>query len=163
MSWRCLLATGLAAVLAAACQRPASFRYEERLESAPPEAQHAIHTDRLRERMLALGRVWQERMPQALEPQRERERRAEEVAEMARRVARAAEALPSEIDDAELGPGEREEFRRLAALLAARADELADDAARLGPEELRARADAILDTCEACHQRFRLPLPEDPS
>jgi cytochrome c556 len=164
MSWRSAVAAGLViAALAPACRRPASLRYEERLEAAPPEVRHAIHNERLRERMLALERVWQERMPQALEPERERERRAAEVAEVARRVARAAEMLPSTIDDAQLDAEERSEFRRLAEQLASRADELAEDAARLPPDALRAHTDAILATCDACHQRFRLPPADGPS
>jgi hypothetical protein len=153
----------IAALLAglAACAAPEQIRYEERLETTPPPARHAVHGVRLGQLMRSLERLANERLPQALDRGRAVDWRRDEVAEVARAMAESAERIADSADLAQLGPGEREEFAALAAALGARARDLVEGAGALTPDELRARADAMRGTCTDCHVRFRIPgLPD---
>jgi hypothetical protein len=151
----------LALALLFCCARPQQLRYEEELREAPPPARHAVNSERLRQLMRGLERLGGDRLPRELDLRQERRRRAEELAAIALALAESAEQIPLVLGEVELEPAQREEFTRLAAALRARCLELAERAPELPEAELRARLDAVGESCDACHRRFRV-LPAAP-
>jgi cytochrome c556 len=150
--WRCS-AVGL---LLAACGGPAALRYEEQLERTPESAAHAVHGQRLADVMRSLDRLSSERLPKAMDVEVEEGRQAREVARVARAMADSAARIPAAAP-ADLDDGERAEFLSLARALEQQTQRLVVDAAKLTPDERRARLQAIDTTCDACHRRFRIP------
>jgi hypothetical protein len=150
----------LAALAAAqACAGPAEQRYEEELARTPPAAEHAVHAARLAELMRGLERLTDERLPQALDLETERARRAERVGVAARAVADSAAQIPEAADAfvAALEPAERAVFAGLAETLEARAQSLAEEAGSLSGPALTARLEGLRGVCDGCHLRFRIP------
>ncbi|MDX1649494.1 MAG: hypothetical protein R3263_06540, partial [Myxococcota bacterium] len=111
-------------------------RYQEELARTPPAAEHAVHAERLADLMRGLARLTRERLPQALDVESARARRASGVREAAQAVAASEE---------------------LAATLEARARELASRAGDLPEPALRARLASLEEVCQRCHARFRIP------
>jgi len=155
-----LLATALLA--APACGPPAQLRYEARLDRTPAPARHAVHSERLQELMRSLDALSLERLPQAMDVEVERERRAEEIAAVARAIADTARKIPVATAGIELDADEREAFERSAVLLSERAEQLGRDGAMLTPEEIRGGVDAIEATCKGCHRQFHRGEDRDP-
>jgi cytochrome c556 len=151
------LGLALLACAALGCGAPRQLRYEEELERTPPAAAHAVHSQRLAELMRGLERLRGERLPQNMEVSVQEERRAEQIAEVARSMQASAARIPNAAAEAGLDAEERQDFAGLARQLEEQAGALVADATRLSPDELRERADAIQGTCDACHQRFRIP------
>lgn len=153
-----LTALSLAALVASvgACAPPAQIRYERRLEETAPPASHAVHSTRLAQLMRGVERLADERLPKALDAQEEVGRRTAEVSSVARDLAASAAQIPDAIAGLALSEEERGEFRALADALRMRALELADLAPQLAPDDLRARAEAIEESCNACHGLFRV-------
>lgn len=151
------LGPALLACAALGCGAPRQVRYEEELERTQPAAAHAVHSQRLAELMRGLEWLRVERLPQNMELSVQVERRAEQIAEVARSMQASAARIPDASAEAGLDPEERREFARLARLLEEQAGALVADAPHLSPDELRERASAIQSTCDACHLRFRIP------
>jgi len=107
--------------------------------------------------MRGLERLRGERLPQNMELSVQEERRAEQIAEVARAMQASAARIPDAAAESALEGEERRDFARLARRLEDQTGALVADAPRLSPEELRKRADALQGTCDACHQRFRIP------
>lgn len=146
------------ALAAAACAPPAQRRYEEELSRTPPAAAHAVHAERLAGLMRGLARLTRERLPQALDVEAARARRAAEVREAALAVADSAARIPAAADAAApRDAAARAAFRELAATLEARARGLAAEAEALPEPALRRRLDALEEVCQRCHARFRIP------
>ncbi len=148
-------AAGLAAL--AACAPPAQIRYERGLEAAPAPAVHAVHDERLRQVMRVIERLDFERLPQALDKREERGRWVEELRGLAGALAASAESIRSVAPDLELEEHERETFLALTTRLQERARALEREADELPAEALRERARGIEETCDRCHERFRIP------
>lgn len=147
----------LAAARLLGCGAPAQVRYEESLERTPPPAAHAVHGERLDELMRGLERLRSERLPQAMDVREAGNRRADQIATVARAMAASAARIAEAADQGSLDESQRREFAALAEELAQRSRRLADDAPRLEPDALRARLAGIEATCDACHRRFRIP------
>jgi hypothetical protein len=146
------------------CAPPAQIRYEDRLEDTTARAEHAVHSDRLEQVMGGLERLSDERLPKAMDLREERARRVKVVVKVARAMAKSARRIPAAIAGVDLDGEAREEFLRIAEELRRSALELAESAPRMSTAEMRAQADAIEATCEACHERFRAgPLTEGAS
>lgn len=149
--------TSLLAVLAmVGCAAPAEWRYRESLESTPPSAAHAIHRAQLQTRMSELEALRGERLPQAFDPRAEAERRADDIARIARAMADSARQIGADAP-AGLDAAERAAFDGLAAELARRAEALARDASALSPAAHAERLSGIDAVCDGCHARFRIP------
>jgi cytochrome c556 len=158
---RAAFALVLAAWLLGGCGGPAQLRYEEDLERTPAPAAHGVHSERLAELMRGLERLSQERLPRAMDVSGERERRADEIASVARAMADSAQRIAGVADALSLAGEERAAFLELAAELQRHCRQLSEDAPDLTPEELRRRAHEIDGTCGACHGRFRIPRSSD--
>ena len=142
--------------LAIGCGGPAQLRYEAALEETPEPAAHAIHDERLAVLMRDLDRLRDERLPKALDMREEQDRRAREVAGVARAMADSAARIPAALPS-ELDAEQQAEFRSLAASLERLCAQLAEDAPRLGVDQRRARLAEIAATCDRCHGRFDIP------
>lgn len=141
--------------LAASCGRPSQLEYEERLRSDPPSAQHAAHSKRLAALMRGLDRVRSERLPKAMDPRIEQERRAGEIRGVARAIAASARAIGDVGPTLELDEDEQLEFVKQSEELRTRAEALVEATRQLDYDEWRTRLDAIDETCRDCHGRFR--------
>ena len=145
------------ACLGPGCGGPAQLRYEQEAARAAPSAEHAVHSRRLAQVMRELDALRTERLPQAIDPRAEEARRAEEVAEVARAMAAAADRIPESAADVGLEGEEREAFLALAESLARRSRRLAEDAGRIDSVAIDVRLRTIEEDCAACHDRFRIP------
>lgn len=156
---RCTALAGWLALAlgASGCARPAQVEYERRLDATPPAARHAVYSDRIRELMDALDRLENERLPQAMDVSRERQRRIADVRRLALEMAASAAQI-TETAEESLEPGARPEFAAYADELAQRTRELADSARTLTPAEMSQRVASIRGVCNGCHARFRIPL-----
>jgi cytochrome c556 len=143
-------------VALAACAPPAQIRYETRLEEVPAAATHAIHDERLEQLMRGLERLQGARLPQALDLAEQRERQVEELVEVAQAMAGSADRIRAVGASLGLDDADREAFLHLASQLEERSRELAREAPGQPPEALRSRVRAIEETCNGCHQRFRI-------
>jgi cytochrome c556 len=142
---------------AVACAPAGGGRYRDVLEDAPAPAAHAVHSERLVEVMRGLAALAGDRLPQAMDLQTPGARRREEIASVARAMADSADALRGAAPDAGLDDDERAEFAHLATRLRDDASALAA-AAESGPlADLPERAEAVRDTCRACHRSFGIP------
>lgn len=146
----CLLA-------ALACGPPAQVRYEERLGETPPPAAHAVHSARFRELMRGLDRLRSNRLPQAMDVPGDREYQARQAAAQARAIAESAALIPAWAQAAGIAEEDRAAFDALAADLARQARSLAERAEALDEPALRAESASLEQTCERCHDRFRIP------
>lgn len=144
----------LAAVFA--CAGPASWRYQEALDAAPPAATHALHDERLRDLMRDLERLRTERLPQAFDVHGAQQRRIRDLVAAARALSASAARIPSALPEA-LEAEDRQAFRALAGQLQHLADDLAEQAPALSVPQQRERLFAIDATCSDCHRRFRIP------
>lgn len=159
---RSLLLGGLTILLAAlsSCIQPAQQRYEEFLLETPQPAQHAVHSERLREIMRNLERLTVDRLPQSMDLGVERQRRIEEVARIALGMAATADRIPDVLTENELDEVQRNEFLRLAQDLHDSSLELSRRAPELTLSKMSSELDAIDAICKACHRRFRASLPK---
>jgi len=139
------------------CARPAEDRYERDLASASPAAEHAVHRERLDWAMRKLGRLRNERLPKALDPELDRRRRIEAVVEISAAMAESAERIDS---SGPMESPEREDFAARAARLRDLSLELAQRSETLTPEELQAQIRSIDETCRGCHAVFRPEAPQ---
>lgn len=139
------------------CSAPAQVLYEEDLARTPPPAAHAVYSDRLGELMQSLEGLSRDRLPRAMDVRGEEERRADEIAAVARAMADSAGQIADAGDELGLAALEREEFLALGGELHRLCQQLADEAPALALGALRARAREITDTCDRCHARFRIP------
>lgn len=151
-AWR--IAAGAVLLVALACA-PARVRYEERLEDTAPAAAHGVHAQRLVEVMRSLDRLTEERLPQAMDADWEREQRVAEIASVAGAIAASARQIHTASDVRGLSHAEQRVFAGRALALEQRADALARDAATLTPEEIDLRVKELRESCAACHARFR--------
>ncbi len=140
-----------------ACTAPAQVRYEEELARTARPAAHAVYSDRLAELMRGLERLSRERLPRAMDVRREEERRADEIASIASAMAVSAAQIADASNGLQLAGAERDAFLELASELRRRCQSLADGAPDLAFDVLRERAAEITDTCDRCHDRFRIP------
>lgn len=137
-----------------ACAPPARVRYEEALAQTPPPAAHAVHAERLVEVMRGLDRLTGSRLPQAMDEDWERERRAAEVAAVASEIAASARLIPIPAD---LDASERRNFTTHVEALEEAATSLAEGAGSLTTEALDVRVSILRSVCDSCHRRFRVP------
>lgn len=152
-----------ALALALACTRPAQLAYEAEAAETPVAARHAVHDERIRELMAGLDRLERARLPQAMDLERERARRAEDVARTARDLAASAGALADLAPALDLDRAGREAFVGLAHALERDSLTLAEQAPALSVAAMRERAAEIRIHCDRCHARFRFgPIPEEP-
>ena len=168
-SWLVGLLAALAA-LGPGCGAAPRVQYEERMADTSREAVHGVHSDRLSELMGGLARLQAERLPQAMDVGIEERRRAQEIAGVARSMARSGEQIApaAQLQLAGLDDSARTDFQRLADALVRSANQLAEDAVEVDAanpvrlDELRARLGEIESICHQCHSQFRIPraLPE---
>ena len=152
----------MAAATATGCLQTEQRRYERALREAPPPARHAVQSERLRQVMANLERLAVDRLPQELDPERDRARSAAAVGEIAAALAASAGRIPDVLSEVELQDARREEFRALAEALERRSIALSRQAPDLGLAALRSEIAGIDATCEACHRRFRVLPAVDP-
>jgi cytochrome c556 len=106
--------------------------------------------------MRDLDRMRDRRLPQALDPRDEEARRLAELAQVARGMAESAARI-GESAPAALDATERAGFVALASHLESLCGDLADTVERLDARARVARWREIDATCDACHDRFRIP------
>jgi cytochrome c556 len=145
------------------CAPPAQVRYEERVETAQPGSEHAVHADRLLEVMRGLDRLTGERLPRSMDVEWERERRVAELVEVANSIADSAARISGATEGGIQSAQERGEFRAHARVLEQRATTLAETAPQLSQSEIDAQIDGIRQACAACHARFRGSDPQGDS
>lgn len=145
-----------------ACRETQKEQYERQLREAPGPMRHAVHSDRLLKLMAELRHLTYSRLPQELEQGAVTEARIEEIRWIASGMSSAAELIPNILDDVELGPEQRAEFRLLAEDLARKCRTFEAVTATLSTDRARsadglvAEFSEVLDTCDACHSRFRV-------
>jgi cytochrome c556 len=159
---RAVVCAGAFALLVG-CTRPALLAEEATIAETPVVTRHAVFSERVRDRMAALDELHRARLPQAMDVELERDRRALEVAEAARDLAEAAAELASLAPELSLDPAARERFASLARALERDSRSFAADAPILSDAAMRERARAIRGDCDRCHERFRAGgIPEAP-
>jgi len=153
------LAAAACAGLALACSAPLQVQYERRLEETDAGVHHALHDERLQELMRGMDRLSGDHLPKSMDVEGERRLRAEEVSQIALALSASAAGIPEASTAAPLSRADRAEFEALALQLEERATALARAAGDLQagePEaQLDAQLEAISQTCEDCHTRFR--------
>jgi cytochrome c556 len=117
---------------------------------------HGAQSVRLRELMHELDRLRPDRLPVELDVRGRRGRRLKELSQVAAELAAAAREIPDAAPDVVLAAGEAD-FRRLAATLEARANDLGQMAAAEDLPAVRVLVAEITATCDACHTLFRAP------
>jgi cytochrome c556 len=143
--------------LATGCLQTAQTHYERELSTADAGTAHAIHDARLQQLMRGLGRLSDDRLPKAMDVDRVREQRVEEVAAISRTMAESARTIPEVTASLDLDEGDRRALLALATRLGDQASDLARRAPDLSPTELQSALDDIAVTCRDCHARFRFP------
>jgi cytochrome c556 len=150
------------AVAAIACATAGEEGFREELRDTPAAAAHAVLGERLATRMRGLARLSEDRLPKAMDLRTAEGHRREEVVAVALEMAESADSIRSAAMEADLGAAERVEFVRLATQLGDEARALAESARAEPPVELPAHVDAVRQTCNECHQTFRIPgIPDE--
>jgi cytochrome c556 len=129
--------------------------YERRLEETDIQARHALHDARLQELMRGIQRLSEDRLPKSLDVEGPLRFQAQEVAQIARVLSDSAMRIPEAGDGARMSPIDRAEFNALARELQEHAAALARAADALRADEARSQLEAIQQTCQGCHVRFR--------
>ncbi len=137
------------------CSQTAEQHYETRLADTGKPALHAVHNDRLRELMGAMGGKALDQLPQEMEPGLASGPNLDEVSAIATSLAKTARELPAVGGDAGLSEQDRNVFDALCKKLDEEATALATCAKRQDPAGARAKLDQIISTCNACHSQFR--------
>lgn len=122
-----------------------------------PAAAHAVHAESLRRTMDELRLLSVGRLPQSLDPAATRDERLDEFLRAVEGIADAAARIPEAAGSA-VAAADREEFLRLSEALRRDARELAQQAPQLSDRRRWESAQALMETCQGCHQRFRIPL-----
>lgn len=151
-----LLVTLFLIMFATACVQSAQTHYQHELDAADAAAAHAIHNQRLQQLMRGLGRLSDERLPKAMNVDLERDRRVDEIVAISRTMATSAASIPDVTANDSLNEDERRTLTELASALEDQALELSRRAPELSIAELRTSLDRISQTCDACHEQFRL-------
>jgi len=142
---RCCLFLSLAALACASGGESATS------DADAARSEHARQIERLRASMRQLGRIRDERLPQAMDSRLDRDARVEAIARSARQIAVWAERAALDAPD---GP-ESLEFRSRADTLARLSLDLARRAPTYSDAQLRDRLSAIDATCSSCHRQLR--------
>jgi hypothetical protein len=121
-----------------------------------PAARHAVTGTDLRATMAELDRFRPERMPQELSGVASEREHLRVIAETARRMAGAADAIPLALENVRLQADDRQRFLELAAALRAEALAIMRAAERGDAPDVRRRVTAIGTTCNECHSEFRI-------
>ena len=152
---RRLLASAAASVWLLSCSAPLQVEYERGLEQTDAQARHALHDARLRELMRSIQRLSEDRLPKSLDVEGPLRFQAQEVAQIARALSESAIRIPEASNEARMSATDRAEFDALARQLQQRAAALARAADALRADEARTQLEAIQQTCQGCHVRFR--------
>jgi cytochrome c556 len=130
------------------------------LEPAPSPATPAAHAElggRIGELMRNLSTLADERLPQAMDVSAVEQQRTREIVPLALAMARSAGAIAESAPQLQLDAEEQARFQSLADRLGEQSRELAAAARRDPPGDLEARVQAVRETCNSCHVRFRIP------
>lgn len=121
-----------------------------------PAGIHAVHSDRVQALMRDLSRASLARLPQEIDTDAERRRRARLVAEAAGNMADAAAQIPQVMGDLDMNSTQRDQFAALAGQLRTQAIDLESLAKGERILEMEAKLYEISTTCTTCHSTFRL-------
>ena len=138
----------------AACTQP--DRTAGPLPPVESSAQHAVYSEQLLEAMYKLERLATIRLPQEMDLATEQERRAVEIARIARTLADTADLIPDVLADVDLSVEHQVLFRDLARELGVKARSLADEAPGQSLRATHDQVNALLASCTGCHDRFRV-------
>ncbi len=120
---------------------------------------HVIHSERLVGVMRGLQSMANERLPQELEVQSERERKIAHVKNVAKHMVSSARNLPKIMKEVNLPDDAKGKFLELATQLEQQSAALEGEASKLTIAQIRERVDTIRVTCSLCHSSFR-ELPD---
>lgn len=128
--------------------------------TATPPARHAVHSERLRQIMQGMGTEVEKKWPQEIAEERaeaarrDRRRKFDKAAELARILSESAPLIPEAVSDVQLSETERETFLAQAETLQTQAGELRRAAEEQQLDEMEQVLQEIRTTCTACHQQF---------
>jgi len=148
-----------AVILAAAVSacRPAKLApYERAPLSAESPGAHALYSERLRAVMEELGLLARGQLPQEIDAVAAESRRMAEIARLADDLAAAADRIPDVLADVELDDQRRSVFVQFVADLRAESRDLAILAREDSTAGVENAYGYLLETCEACHNTFRI-------
>jgi cytochrome c556 len=118
-------------------------------------ALHAVQNARLDELMIEMNSLMFDRMRTELDIDRERRRRAGQIADTAEAMSRTIESVLATLPALNLTPGEQDTFAALANKLRGQAMQLEEQARRNYVDAIPQTLDQMTLTCTACHQLFR--------
>jgi len=153
--WALMVPMGLAAMLAG-CPPTDRQRYATRLEYTGRPALHGLHSARLREVMDELNRLMFEDLPQEMDVEARRERRLDEVHQLALKLAETADDISDVLEDVKIDAESRQVFVAYAEKLEEEAHELAGLSLGKDIRLIDAKVDEMITTCNACHSSFRI-------
>jgi len=143
----------VAAMLVAGCRllsrAPASA------PALPAPGHHAARHARIKATMAELDRLRPDRLPQELDVPAMRRRRLREIADAARAMARAADAIPETASELPLDDAGRTSLLELAIHLRTQATTLEEHARRGDVRGVATLLGAVATTCSECHAAFR--------
>lgn len=150
------LATTIILALPAACVESPRASYERKLINTGKPALHAVHKERLRAIMADMSRLTFERLPQEMDNRPISASNTVELVRVAEALALDAKAIPDVLEDVRITPEDRRVFKSFADKLHAEAIELADLARDRRLDEVNAKMNEMISTCNACHSSFRV-------
>lgn len=118
-------------------------------------ALHAVQNERLHDLMDEINSLMFERMRTQLDIDRERRRRAGEIAEVARAMSERAGEMLSTLPELKLSPEEQTTFAALAKKLRAQSMQLEEEASSNYIDAIPQSIERMSLTCTACHELFR--------
>jgi cytochrome c556 len=118
-------------------------------------ALHAVQNARLHALMTEMNSLMFDRMRTELDIDRERRRRAAQIAEVAQAMSRTIDGVLATLPSLDLAPGEQETFAALANKLRGQAGQLEKQARRNYVDAIPQTLDQMTLTCTACHELFR--------
>jgi cytochrome c556 len=123
---------------------------------------HAVSSEELQQAMKKLYRFSSKDINEKLQTEMPAPTNMIEVEKAAEDMAKTAEEIPGAIHQLDIKESDRIEFERLAAKLHDQSKELALSAKQKNLAEAKAIMIKINETCNTCHNTFRLP-PESPA
>lgn len=125
-------------------------------EEPPPNVPHALHSNRLRATMRQLSLLTTERLPQEFNAEGDEKVQRERISDVALDLAKSVPGIRAVLDKADLTESQRHDYTQLADQLETRTREMHEQAGTLPFDALEQRVSGIVETCTACHTRFRV-------
>jgi cytochrome c556 len=133
----------------------------ERFSQDGAAALHAVQDTRLRTLMNEMKALLFERMPTELEIDRERSRKAAQIADVADSMSRTVDDIVQSLPRLSLQEDEKTVFLVMAGRLRQQVATLQAQARSNYIDSIPGTMEQISATCDGCHQLFRDPIRRD--